>query len=398
MKVTILILLAITLGVFAQSNCPLSGPYECTGGQINGIDFGDDADDDFFRYFYTAGDVRMGDSCTLLQEGTYTVSGTTINTDFEIDDDECVIQGDAGFGCECVEPSLGAFTVTSADCQTISGPNGETCTASATCEEGFTCPSGQQPQADPNYTADFNGCGPSAFPITGPSFGFEECCIGHDICYGTCGTNKLDCDQEFYSCMYCLCQQEGNFLEREFCEEVACTYYELVDEFGCFSFNGGQEDACICPGKGAEHKSYSAMESAPSKFGSGSIKQTELFCDAPFEPAECPGSATSVTPSRTPASGSGSSSSRTRTPTRTPASGSSASRTPSRTRNVNTVTNDITSILTNTLTVTNPTFSNPLSPVTLTNPITSVNVDDDDSSASTLMVAVVAFFAVLLVL
>merc|ERR1719282_1820206 len=354
MKVTILILLAITLGVFAQSNCPLSGPYECTGGQINGIDFGDDADDDFFRYFYTAGDVRMGDSCTLLQEGTYTVSGTTINTDFEIDDDECVIEGDAGFGCECVEPSLGAFTVTSADCQTISGPNGETCTASATCEEGFTCPSGQQPQADPNYTADFNGCGPSAFPITGPSFGFEECCIGHDICYGTCGTNKVQCDQEFYGCMYCICQQEGDFFQREFCEEIACTYYELVDEFGCFSFNGGQEDACICPGKDAEHKSYSAMEAAPSKFGSGSVKQTELFCNGPYEPDDCPAAATTApTPSRTPVA--------------------SASRIPDDSSNTNTGTS-----------------------FTISNPLTSlVNVgdDDDDSSASALMVAAAAFFA-----
>merc|ERR1711907_292316 len=141
------------------------------------------------------------------------------------------------------------------------------------------------------------------------------------------GTNKIQCDQDIYACMYCTCQDE-NFIQREVCEELACSYYELVDEFGCFSFNGGQEDACVCPGsKDAEHKSYSAQSSAPSKFGSGSIKQTELFCDAPFEPAECPGSATSVPPSRTPASGSGSSSSRTRTPTRTPATASSSSRT-----------------------------------------------------------------------
>merc|ERR1719282_898418 len=393
MKVAILILLAITLGALAQSNCPLSGPYSCSGGTIQGIDFGDDADDNFFRYYVTKGDVQTDNSCTLFQEGTYTVSGTTVNTNFEIDDDECVIQGNENAGCACVEPSLGAFTVTAADCLTISGPNGETCVASATCDDGFSCPNGATPQADPNYTAGFNGCGPSAFPITGPSFGFEECCQGHDICYGTCGTNKIQCDQDFYACMYCICQEE-NFIEREFCEEIACTYYELVDEFGCFSFNGGQDDACICPGsKGAEHKSYSAQESAPSKFGSGSIKQTELFCDAPFEPQTCP----SRSASRPPASGSGSSASRT--PSRSRAVAPSASRSRVVEDKSNSGTSFTLSNPISSLTVTNP-LTSLTNSLTISNPLTSVvNNDDDDSSvASALMIATMTFLAVLLVL
>ena len=210
MKIAILIL-ALALSAFAQSNCPLSGPYECTGGSINGINFGDDADDDLFRYFYTIGDSRSDNSCTTLQEGTYVVDGATVSVEFEIDDDECVITGSDGAGCGCVDDMT--LTVTSEDCFTISGPNGETCVATSTCDEGFTCSNGATPTEDPNYTADSNGCGPSAFPIAGPSFGFESCCEEHDICYGSCGTSRTQCDNDFYSCMYCICQDEGNFLD-----------------------------------------------------------------------------------------------------------------------------------------------------------------------------------------
>merc|ERR1712098_319516 len=282
-----------------------------------------------------------------------------------------------------------------------------------TCDEGFTCSNGATPAEDPNYTADSNGCGPSAFPIAGPSFGFESCCEEHDICYGSCGTSRTQCDNDFYSCMYCICQDEGNFLDREFCEELACSYYELVDEFGCFSFNGGQEDACICPGaKDTEHKSYNAKSSAPSKFGPGALKQTELFCNGPFEP-ECPGASTTApSPSRIPASGSTSS----RTPSRTPASGSTSSRTPSRTPSRTRAADDNTSITvtdgttitaTNPLTslsVTNPlsslTVTNPLSSLTVTNPLSSlINVDDDDDNSSpVLMVSALVFAVLLLVL
>merc|ERR1712130_898270 len=176
--------------------------------------------------------------------------------------------------------------------------------------------------------------------------------------------------------------------------EIACTYYELVDEFGCFSFNGGQDDACICPGsKGAEHKSYSAQESAPSKFGSGSIKQTELFCDAPFEPQTCP----SRSASRTPASGSGSSASRT--PSRSRAVAPSASRSRVVEDKSNSGTSFTLSNPISSLTVTNP-LTSLTNSLTISNPLTSVvNNDDDDSSvASALMIATMTFLAVLLVL
>merc|ERR1711964_538147 len=87
--------------------------------------------------------------------------------------------------------------------------------------------------------------------------------------------------------MYCACQEEyGDPFSRFACEQLACTYFQAVDEFGCPSFNGGQEDSCICPGKDQEIREVTER---PSKLGPvhPSIRQTEFFCDEPFD-AQCP--------------------------------------------------------------------------------------------------------------
>merc|ERR1711862_61945 len=113
--------------------------------------------------------------------------------------------------------------------------------------------------------------GPSAFPLAGPSFSFLECCEQHD----------------FYECMACTCETDyDDYFSRFACRELACTYFQAVDEFGCFAFTSGQEDSCSCPGKEMEKKSSSLQPT--SKFGPvhPTARQTELFCDAPFE-AEC---------------------------------------------------------------------------------------------------------------
>jgi len=269
--------------VVCQNSCDLQGPYACSGGDILGMDFGDDEDDDFFEYFTSSGDTTTTDSCTVQQQGVYSISGSTIEVEFEIDDDECIISGDSN-DCECIDN----LTLTvSNNCGTIEGPNGETCTPADTCSDSFTCPGGATPIDNPDNEPDANGCGPSAFPFAGPSFSFLECCEQHDFCYGTCGTSKVQCDNDFYSCMACSCEEEyDDPFSRFGCEQLACSYFQLVDEFGCFAFNGGQEDSCICPGKGAV-KATSGMTPI-SKFGPihPSLKQTEFFCDAPFE-AEC---------------------------------------------------------------------------------------------------------------
>lgn len=115
-----LITLFFLFGIAFCQNCDLEGPFTCSGGIIQGIDFGDDEDDDYFEYFFTNGD----NSCTVIQEGTYEVDGEMISVEFEIDDDECLITGDDA-SCNCVE----SLEFTSSDnCVTINGPNGEICT------------------------------------------------------------------------------------------------------------------------------------------------------------------------------------------------------------------------------------------------------------------------------
>merc|ERR1711974_67624 len=283
-KLTAALLFCFLVGLaLCQNNCDLQGPYICSGGVIQGIDFGDDEDDDFFEYFTSSGDTTTTNSCSVFQQGTYEISGSSIDVEFEIDDDECVITGDSG-DCECVDDlSLSV----SNNCGTITGPNGETCTPADTCSDSFTCPGGETPIDNPNNEPDANGCGPSAFPLAGPSFSFLECCEQHDFCYGTCGTSKVQCDNDFYECMACTCETDyDDYFSRFACRELACTYFQAVDEFGCFAFTSGQEDSCSCPGKEMEKKSSSLQPT--SKFGPvhPTARQTELFCDAPFE-AEC---------------------------------------------------------------------------------------------------------------
>lgn len=153
------------------------------------------------------------------------------------------------------------------------------------CSDSFSCPGGATPMDNPNVEPTANGCGPSALPLAGPSFSFLQCCEQHDFCYGTCGTSKQQCDNDFYSCMYCSCQETyDDFFSILACEEIACTYFQAVDEFGCFSFTSGQEEACTCPGKSAHERSQSKTV-AVNKFGPvhPSMRKVDLICDAPFD-------------------------------------------------------------------------------------------------------------------
>ena len=270
--------------VSAQSDCVFKGSFTCSGGPISGIVMGDDEDDESFEYFLA---VENGGttSCSLVQQGDYEVDDDTVNVEFEIDDDECVISGDNQSQCSCVE-SL-SFTASN-QCTTLTSSNGDVCTPNEPCDDSFTCPGGATPQADPNNPATTNGCGPSSFPLAGPSFSFLECCNQHDICYETCGSSKIACDNDFYTCMFCSCGAEyDDFFSQLACEELACSYFQAVDEFGCSAFGAAQEQACICPGK-----SKPAPREASNKFGPAnqSIRETELFCDPPFtvDEAECP--------------------------------------------------------------------------------------------------------------
>lgn len=119
MKLATVLLLCFIFGAAVCQNCDLQGPFACIGGDIIGLDFGDDEDDDFFEYYLS----DSATSCTVVQQGTYEVDGGIIFVEF--DDDECIVTGDGE--CECRE----SLELTSSNnCGTITGPSGETCVPS----------------------------------------------------------------------------------------------------------------------------------------------------------------------------------------------------------------------------------------------------------------------------
>jgi hypothetical protein len=116
-----------------------------------------------------------------------------------------------------------------------------------------TCQVGQQ-KVDNQVEVKTNGCGPEAtsFPLEvindmGNSLGsdFKECCNEHDKCYGTCGTNKKDCDKVFYECMNSRCSKKKKIYQ-PWCKLKAKSFYTLVDNGSVCFFNDSQINHCKC--------------------------------------------------------------------------------------------------------------------------------------------------------
>lgn len=126
MKVALFLFLFVYISFsHAQSSCELQGSFTCSGSDIIGINFGDDEDDDFFEYYASNGSSDDSDNCTVIQIGTYDVSDEddSIEVEFEIDDDECLIGGNEN-QCDCIDEL--SLTVSN-NCATVSGPNGMVC-------------------------------------------------------------------------------------------------------------------------------------------------------------------------------------------------------------------------------------------------------------------------------
>jgi hypothetical protein len=125
--------------------------------------------------------------------------------------------------------------------------------------DNLTCPAGREKAPRSDYTPSVNGCGAQKFARAGlrPAFDppdgfdgadFSASCNAHDICYGTCNSNKAACDLEFLRSMRRDCANPLNKrrLARAFCYGVANTYFSAVDEFGQEPWAGGQRAACVC--------------------------------------------------------------------------------------------------------------------------------------------------------
>jgi len=113
-------------------------------------------------------------------------------------------------------------------------------------------PSGRQPQ--------FNGCGTEGLQEVWHldqkfTDAATRCCNEHDICYDTCGIQKLHkqrCDDTFQHCLLEVCQR-GNILHdnddeenKESCDGTANMMHAAVAGFGCHAYLESQTDACTC--------------------------------------------------------------------------------------------------------------------------------------------------------
>jgi RHS repeat-associated protein len=79
-------------------------------------------------------------------------------------------------------------------------------------------------------------------------FGFSDCCQQHDDCYGTCGAEKTQCDDNFEQCMInsCISEGQGRPLRQALCRSWARRYSWWVRNAGGSAFENAQAD-CNCP-------------------------------------------------------------------------------------------------------------------------------------------------------
>ena len=97
-----------------------------------------------------------------------------------------------------------------------------------------------------------SGCGDagtdSKVPDQYVGFNFTRPCFNHDICYGTCGTNKATCDNNFRNDMLAECKAIPWYqiivgIQND-CIFAANAYYAAVHFLGQGAFCAGQKEAC----------------------------------------------------------------------------------------------------------------------------------------------------------
>ncbi|XP_014678219.1 PREDICTED: group XIIA secretory phospholipase A2-like isoform X2 [Priapulus caudatus] len=122
-------------------------------------------------------------------------------------------------------------------------------TEKKTCE--VQCQDGSKPVANPTYTPKPNGCGSFGVQVNFLNFpAFSHCCNGHDICYGTCGKERIICDTEFGDCLYDICRQQRIQTEQQddkiTCATTADLMYGGTLTLGCKAYEDAQREACLC--------------------------------------------------------------------------------------------------------------------------------------------------------
>lgn len=117
----LLILFNLICICLSQSGCSLKGTFNCEGGVIKGINFGEGGDDDYFEY-YSEGYVD-NEQCGVYQLGIYQQIEAEVIAKF--DPVDCYKSGN---NPKCICISTLTFFMQN-NCATAIGPNGEICEA-----------------------------------------------------------------------------------------------------------------------------------------------------------------------------------------------------------------------------------------------------------------------------
>ena len=109
------------------------------------------------------------------------------------------------------------------------------------------------------FVAVPNGCGAEGgrkFPERFGRVNFKQCCDPHDICYGTCNSNRNQCDLDFLSCLLGACVEGLGVLALIAprllltCNALATSYFIGVQSpKGTEAFENAQKEACDCCGE-----------------------------------------------------------------------------------------------------------------------------------------------------
>jgi secretory phospholipase A2 len=76
----------------------------------------------------------------------------------------------------------------------------------------------------------------------GAGVNFKACCDAHDVCYGTCLSDKTNCDNQFGRCLISLCATSANPWT---CKMWAADYVSAVQRLGSLFFTPNSQK-CIC--------------------------------------------------------------------------------------------------------------------------------------------------------
>jgi hypothetical protein len=106
----------------------------------------------------------------------------------------------------------------------------------AECDEPYPPYNGCGGQMD--FVPDWNPFGDFV-----PDLIFESACNTHDQCYNKAwsGKSKVTCDNEFFKDMVIICGKHALVIDPIMCSSVAAEYYEAVNLFGRFFYEGDMD-------------------------------------------------------------------------------------------------------------------------------------------------------------